>query len=764
MKKILGLLLVFASSCSVLAADVARPFLLWNAAEIAELKERVATDPEAKIQVQRTLQQNDVKHGNRTWVNFFKYAILGDEKAGRAEKAALLKFIDKKPEPMTWNVDPKTLTWNEGMPSAGDRHQRDEQTLNVLRYDLFYNELTPEQRAGIERSFRNYIQFHLDGAPPRHPSFSYTRTGWLPNMHYPRAMGTFLMAVAMQDEEAIKQLFEAEGGLKWYFDSYLADNFYMEEFAKYYSNNGTLLLYCEALEDLGLSQYGYGYKGKTGNNVLDYMKMYFRIGYPRFTPPGGMPVYPRVSMGDAKGGSKRGDVMGTGITDHTVVTGYAADGNGGDRIWSNSHMNGPLAKAHTPIWFEILSTRFPNQGFEYFLAQMRRPGDKKYYPSMFTTLKPIDPADVEPPPAPSYLSTERGFALLRMDESPSYWEGSRPAVSQQFGMYYVHYVHDCFSILGYYALNRPIYINSWGGSAKGYAGGHPWKDSTRGHAGVVVDNQKPRPIDRGEKGLANHTNIRFQSAADFKVSGAKARGLWRGVDAERVLVLTDDYLFDVYALHSDKAHRYEWMLHGPGSHAPGAGDVWQKSTELDGGLLYVRPGTNPTGAPTSNDLQDVQKSSPAGDWSTTFIQDRYEAAAKQRFDDSWFDRGIGVRVSVLGEEGTDVFAGRPPASNKKGKSTMSEFGGFSMMIRRTAQNTQFVALHEPFEGGLEKAPATKLEKVSDENGILVVKVHHAKGLDLIALALGDAFGKEQTIHVDGVKHTFTNQLVIRSSK
>ena len=58
------------------------------------------------------------------------------------------------------------------------------------------------------------------------------------------------MAVALQDEELIDKLWNGYGGWFWFFDQYLADGFYMEEFAKYYSNIGTMMLICEGLERL----------------------------------------------------------------------------------------------------------------------------------------------------------------------------------------------------------------------------------------------------------------------------------------------------------------------------------------------------------------------------------------------------------------------------------------------------------------------------------------------------------------------------------
>ena len=94
---------------------------------------------------------------------------------------------------------------------ATDRHMRDEQTLNVLRYDVFYDDLTPEERAGIEDTFRVYIEFSCQGIG-QCIHFSYGRTATLPNMHWPRAIGTHLMAVALGDQKLIDQLWHGYGG------------------------------------------------------------------------------------------------------------------------------------------------------------------------------------------------------------------------------------------------------------------------------------------------------------------------------------------------------------------------------------------------------------------------------------------------------------------------------------------------------------------------------------------------------------------------
>ncbi len=720
-----------------------QPVIWWTPEEAAELRTHMESHPLGQAQLEKTLSQTTHKRGGQpTLVDLFRYAVLEDKAAGQRQKAELLKMIGRKPEPLTWNVDPKTLKWNEGMPSSGDRHMRDDQSENVWRYDLLYHELTPEQREGIETAFRTYIQFHLDGAPPKHPHFSYSRTGWLPNMHWPRPMGTHLMAVALGEEDLIKAMFEGEGGFKWYLDTYMADGFYMEEFGKYYSTVHSLQLWCEGLEDLGLGQYGYGYTSPSGNSMRKYLQMNLRLGYPKTTIPGGMDQIRKVSMGDARGAGH--GVMG--VFEHAVVNGFLANGQGGEEYWRFSHMNGPYPKARDTIWYELAVQRWPEDGYGFLLHQMRRPGDPQYVPTLFHGLKPLSEEQIQPPAVESYLTRERGFAFLRMEESPEYWDSPRPAVSQQFGMYYVHYVHDCFSLLGYQAFNRPIYLNAWGGSGKGYAGGHPWKDSTRGHMGIVVDNRKPRPIDRGERGLETHTNIRFASTPDYKVSGARAKGLWAGVDLERVLVLTDDYLLDVTRVVADKERQIDWMVHGPGMLVDST--AWTPSDELKGGLLYLPPGSEPTGK-TIDDLRNLQKREESGTWQTTFLQSLHPSVemAKSKLGPDWYNRGVGVRLTMAGEEGTLVYTGEPPVKIRKGKAQISEAGGFSLMVRRQTATTTFAALHVPFEGGVEKAPEAELETLSDESGVIVFRVRVGEQEDIIALALGDAYGSQQKMKI-----------------
>ena len=133
---------------------------------------------------------------------------------------------------------------------------------------------------------------------------------------------------------------------------------------------------------------------------------------------------------------------------------------------------------------------------------MRAPGEETCLPSLYLGLGPIDPAKVTPPPVRSYVARERGFALLRAEEGPAYWESPKPAVALQFAMRYVHYVHDCFTILDCMAFNAPICCRM-GATKRGYAGGDPWRDHVRGMCVVVVDGLQAQPVDEGNAGTKN---------------------------------------------------------------------------------------------------------------------------------------------------------------------------------------------------------------------------------------------------------------------
>ena len=767
--------------------DVPHPFLLWTKDDAAAIRKRIETDPIAKQQLAIMVKRDSQPvgkggQGNPNLLHLFQYLVLDDQKAGEAEKKELLTFIGKVPEPMTdefkasWaarikEAGSEDATWQRGMASFADRHMRDEQTLNALRYDVLYDMLAPEERAGVEKSMRAYIQFHLDGHKPWHPDFKYSKAGWLPNMSWPRAIGTHVMAAALHDEKLIAAMFNGVGGYKWYMDEYISDgHFYCEEFNKYYSNIGTMLIWCESMEHLGLPQYGYGYTGKGGASMKSFLEMPMWIGYPRTDIPGGMPIFRIVTMGDAKG-SPFGI---TGLGDSTSVNGYLPDAKtNGNSWWQNSNMNGPFVKWREPMWFELGQKRFPDSGFGYFLAALRKPGEDVYLPSLYFNLGPVDPKVQRAPAAPSYFAFQRGFAFLRADESPAYWDSPAPAVAMQTGFYYPHYAHDCFSLLGYHAFNRTIYANGGGGEVNhyvidqikngpptGYVGRHPWKDTNRGHAGVTVDNLGPRPTENGDEGLKHHV-IRSGFSPSVKFVAARTKGVFPNVTQERALFLTHEYLFDVFwvADSANQPRRYEWNINAPGAWQ--YTEAWKSTSELNGSMLY-RPldgddSKQPAGYESKldgNDLADVHKLvADNAAWTATILQTcALPDMAGSKLGPAFYGRKIGVNISMLPEKGTIAYAGKPPGWN-------GELGGAALIVRRETPATTFVALHVPFENN-QPRPLT-LTRIAQTESAVATRVFGPGVDDRVLLVYGDKPQERTTLDGAGESFTFTSYAHVR---
>jgi len=105
--------------------DVPHPFILWTKDEADAIRKRIETEPWADAEYERML---GIRGYGKTYVNLFKYAVMGDEKAGEAERNYLLSFIGARVGPS----------------------RRHTQYLSALRYDVLYGTLAPEQRAAYE--------------------------------------------------------------------------------------------------------------------------------------------------------------------------------------------------------------------------------------------------------------------------------------------------------------------------------------------------------------------------------------------------------------------------------------------------------------------------------------------------------------------------------------------------------------------------------------------------------------------------------------
>jgi hypothetical protein len=279
-----------------------------------------------------------------------------------------------------------------------------------------------------------------------------------------------------------------------------------------------------------------------------------------------------------------------------------------------------------------------------------------------------------------------------------------------------------------------------------YAGGHYWLDSTRGRNGIVVDKARITPVDSGEDGSRN-TAIRHAFSAQAKFLGIRAKawdparggaqrgaaaartshGLFRGVDVERALVLTDDYLLDVFNLVSDDEHLYEWNHHPYGSPRRDPSVVWQP---CNAGAGQSKKAPTPGIALSKAYFRD------AGDRSWLL-----DVASKS---------DAGVRIRMLGETNTVVF--------------LSSDGNLTTtLVQRRTPSTCFVALHEPYEDN--DASVRAFERLAVTRETVGVRVCCGEGEtvvdDRLFVALGDAAGRTLSVSHGGDRYAFADYAHIR---
>ena len=747
---ILCVAVVVTSSDRILAME--RPFILWNKQDIAAICTKIETQAWAQAAYKR-LTENPDRH-ERRFSNLLRYAITGDKEAGQTEKKELMRTV-RSPVP-----------------------RGAAQYINAVGYDLLYELLTSGERREVEKCFRTYIDNHIfrrlifdpnifnDSANySRYDARKYTRSNWLPNIIWPWKVSANLMAVALGDEALIRKTWVAYGSWKWYFDEYLCDiGFYSEEFSKMGSTPGAMLLYCRGLERLGLNDLGYGYKGKGGATMRGHIESLIHLVYPRLDVGSQRPQYPMLTIGDLRqSGSSQSWNLPSPAFQHSLVMGYTADGRGGTVRWkAHGAWGGVIRSKHAqwdgytgftpkmqiPFWFEIGHARWPSVGFDYFLAQMRGPDEDKYYPSLYFGLDPVSPATAEAPPAPSAVWPERGLVMLRADESRQYWESAAPAVAMRLARNYAHNVLDCFALVGFYAYNRPIYLNRQ--VTPGYA--QDWSRSIQSHCGVTVDGAEPK--------FTNATTVRKAFNEGAKFIAARNKDVFPGVDLTRSLVLTGEYLLDVTRLVSEHQREYSWFLHALGQTEQGQTEPWKDSQLPEG--LYP--------------LKEVHAYN-AGEkaWSVKVLQTcALEEPSKAKLPRRWYDRKIGVSMNMLPGVGTTAYIAQTPLpvvafrgedDKRQYKEVASEVGGVTIIAVRRTSTTTFCALHEPFEGGQHRI--VDFRYIGDTGQGLAVAVvgKFGSGInDRLMVRLGDNWDKPLTLADDRESFTFANWAYLRIGK
>jgi hypothetical protein len=727
------------------AAKAAHPYLLWNRSELQALRDKIETQPWAG-QAYEDMVSSSERDGEDMRL-LFRYAVMGDRQAGEIEKTRLLSLV-KAPDPLGAAIE-----WR------------------ILAYDILYDELSSDERASIEQRLRRYIRYAIkpggtydtsiynnernyaryDGEQGR-----YTRTNWLPNIIFPWKLSANLAAAALGDEQLIREAWAVDGSIRWYFDEYLGDlGFYEEEFSKMGSTPGALLLYCTAVRNLGLDELGFAYQGKGGASMRGHIESVLHFTFPGVDTGTQRWRFERMSAGDVRPWMPFA---------HATVEGHFPNGESRDKLWQahgawggtvrgkNAQWDGYsnfTPKMQTRMWFEWGHHLWPDAGFDWFLAQMRAPEETVYTPTLYFGPDPIDPQQVSPPAIESRVYPDRGFAMLRAEEGPDHWTSPAPAVCLRLTAPYAHSVNDPLVLAGFYAFNRPIYQNPK--SDPGYA--FKFSRSIRSHCGVMVDGHIKKD-DWGQTGslepeFTDDCTTRQDFSEEVKFVAARTQERYPGVDETRALMLTREYLFDVFTAHDNRQHSYVWLVHTFGEATLDDPNQWRPSNNL---------------AELVKELTDVRAKDTGGlDWSVTVRQvPPLDPPENTPLGNRWWSRNIGVRIHMLGLEDAKAHVGATPKPSPGRKRTkeIAAVDGMTVVSSVMSPSATFAALHEPFE---DRPQIKSFERIAQTDDALVARATSDRFDDRLMVRVGDRASQPLTLAGDGERFTFAGHAFIRRS-
>ena len=278
---------------------------------------------------------------------------------------------------------------------------------------------------------------------------------------------------------------------------------------------------------------------------------------------------------------------------------------------------------HEPLIAAYNASRDPRYGA--FVSMI--PG---YTPNLID--HPPLPAKIQLPPAPSKVWPTYGLAMLRSDESPSYWtSGKAIAVFQIMSKGYGHDHRDKFSI-SLHGAGRLFYPNYNALQYENPSVG--WTRNSVSHNTLIVDE--------GETRDAELTALRHEFSPEVKFLASSANGVFEGVDQTRALLLTKEYLLDVVHATSPVPHTYDYVLHSFGRVEPEKPDAFEPTKALMKRYWLV----------------DDQKAMTTGEpWMLDFVIEEKPGARRGFYGKEWYEHRAKLRLRMAGEPQTLVVHG-----------------------------------------------------------------------------------------------------------
>jgi Heparinase II/III-like protein len=439
----------------------------------------------------------------------------------------------------------------------------------------------------------------------------------------------------------------------------------------------------------------------------------------------------------ANGGS------GKGLMDYYIDTAYPIErtgygpgqirvanyGDGSTNAMGDLILVNPAAAAGNIIMHEPLIAAYnASRDTRYGAFVSMIPG---YTPNLID--RPPLPANIQLPPAPSKVWPTYGIAMLRSDESPSYWtSGKAIAVFQIMSKGYGHDHRDKFSI-SLHGAGRLFYPNYNALQYENPSVG--WTRNSISHNTLIVDE--------GETRNAELTALRHEFSPEVKFLVSSADGVFEGVDQTRALLLTKEYLLDVVRATSPVPHTYDYVLHSFGRVEPEKPDALEPTKALM--KRYW--------------LLDNQKAMTTREpWMLDFVIEEKPGARSGFYGREWYEHKAKLRLRMAGEPQTLVVHGvwgdelaRLVSEQHKG-AKLDQLA--TVVARRNGREALFVTSHEPYSGH-DQPQLTRVITLGRTKGAAVIRVDAKDFTDYAAIAFGpQAEDAEHTLLFSGERSYF----------
>ena len=674
---------VVAAAAEQADRPVRHPNLFVNADELRELRLKLETE-KWRAQLFEDVKA-DAASGNLV-ASAVVYAVAEDEQAGNKVRNTLVQqaqgFVPKNPNAQ--------YPWG---PGAGD----------AIAFDLVAPLLTPDEQQAVTTYLR---QLALDGID-YHQGHPLT-----PNMSFVCHWRIGLIGYAIGDPEIIewaindpgpdgwnrrpdvgsqKRNMGRWGGFKQRIEYTLTDGTFWDE-ATIYGNFSILgMMYlAEAARNYDGTDL-YNYTSPDGGSLRKAIAGMVSLAYP-------------IERTGVRGGSVRMATLGDGSTSPP----NRINSEAGDAYFVNKPNVFPERQNLFPI-IELAYHAWKDPMYAWLLSlnSSRKEclGWFEYVPVTLLlgeTLPPQNP----PVGLASAIYPETAIAVLRSDESPSYWTSRGIVAIQQMGRSYMHEHRDKFEIM-LWGRGRLLYPDWNAHQYEAYQFG--WTRNGWAHSTLIVDESNP-------KGGAYTERHDFNP--DVKFLATTSNAIYDNVTQTRALLLTNDYLLDFFGADSPRERTYDWFIHGIGRVSLPFEEAFQPSTDL------LKP---------YHWIDKERKLETDQTWSADFVQSSGGVIPGMgAFTDEWFNAKVGVRMTLLGEPGTTAYAGDGlfnPTPN------LREYGNPEgtiplVMARRKAKTTCFAAMHEPYEDG----PRLSIHRLCRASSHMSVRVTGPDFTDYACLA------------------------------